>query len=70
MTVTTIRAQITEDGHPLQGAEVLIRWDGPDIRSTLVDVRVEPLGRVGTGRWVPVQLLDAYLGLPTSDEAA
>lgn len=70
MTVTTIRAQVTEDG-PLNGAEVLIRWDEPDITQRIgVDVHLDAIGR-HAARWVPIQLVQQYLdATPDTGDAA
>jgi len=70
MTVTTIRAQVTEDG-PLQGAEILIRWDEDDIEPEMgVDVHLDAIGR-HAARWVPIQLVQQYLDYtPDTEDAA
>lgn len=62
MTAQTIRAQITETDHPLEGAELVIRWDLTEVPSSVVavDVRLDRIGRHGA-KWVPIQVVDQYL---------
>lgn len=68
MTVQSLKAQITDRDHPLEGAEVVMTWD--DLNPSEIDVHVrvaDPNERFP--RWVPVQLVDHSDG-PDPDEAA
>jgi hypothetical protein len=72
MSAVTLKAQITGDG-PLQGAELLIRWDddpGHPRQNVAVDVHLDAIGQ-HPARWVPLTLVGAYLdGLPNHGDAA
>jgi hypothetical protein len=68
MTIETVKAQIV-DG-PMQGAEVLIRWEDDRLMvGCTVDVHLDAIGQ-HPARWVPIQIVDAYLNPPDLGDAA
>jgi len=56
-----LKGQVTEPGHPLQGAELIIRWSSKDSMCVHADVRILAPEDNVFARWVPVQLMHDHL---------